>query len=493
MYLFGLWNLVIRPPRLTYTTRQLGPREFTVAGVAASRRDVCLRTPRGTKLECSHYVPLQDSGETIRKIPVVIYLHGNSSSRLEAANLVGTLISQRISLFCFDAAGCGLSEGEYVSLGWYERDDLAMVIEYLRQSPVCGPLGIWGRSMGAATALLHADRDSSIGAMLLDSPFADFGQLAEELLQHERMPVSLPGWLVGAVLELMRARIRALADFDVMDLKPIEHARRSCVPALFVHGRDDTLISPAHSHMLFEAYSGDREFITVAGTHNTPRSRAAVGYAVRFFRRTLRLGDMDMLTLPRPVLLRPSLHPRKQPKLSPTTEALAGQIRNPEAPGWFQDIEEESPGFIPPARTRRVTLPSKPAPSGQEPLPQQTSEALHSATDGTLEVAAPGSGRARDPLGLRAGDESGRARKRRVEFTLPDGPRGTVREEASIHRSRKGMAVSAVGNDEARGMLYVSVGLEDVLDEHTTSPAMAERCISRVPPSMLWAAREGGA
>jgi len=32
---------------------------------------------------------------------------------------------------------------------------------------------MWGRSMGAATALLHANRDPSIAGMVLDSAFAD--------------------------------------------------------------------------------------------------------------------------------------------------------------------------------------------------------------------------------------------------------------------------------------------------------------------------------
>jgi len=156
-YAFKLWNLVIRPPRTVYDSSQLGPTEFMAGGIRAARRDLHLRSKSGKMLACSHFVPRQDRKKELRKFPVIIYLHGNSSSRLEAWSLVGTLISQNISLFCYDAAGCGMSEGEYVSLGWHERDDLAAVIAHLRHSPFCGPIGIWGRSMGAATALLHAD------------------------------------------------------------------------------------------------------------------------------------------------------------------------------------------------------------------------------------------------------------------------------------------------------------------------------------------------
>ena len=37
-----------------------------------------------------------------------------------------------MEVFCFDFAGSGLSDGEYVSLGYWEKEDLAKVIEYLR-------------------------------------------------------------------------------------------------------------------------------------------------------------------------------------------------------------------------------------------------------------------------------------------------------------------------------------------------------------------------
>lgn len=492
-YIFALWNLVIRPPRFTYTIRQLGPTEFTVGGVVASRRDVCLKTARGTKLECSHYVPHQDSDQVVRKIPVVIYLHGNSSNRLEASGLVGILISQRISLFCFDAAGCGLSEGDYVSLGWYERDDLAMVIEYLRQSPLCGPLGIWGRSMGAATALLHADRDPSIDAMLLDSPFADFGQLAEELLQSQRMVLPFPGWLVGGVLELVRARVRALANFDIMDLKPIHHARRSRIPALFIHGRDDTFISPAHSEVLFEAYSGDRELITIAGTHNSPRSRAVVGYAVRFFRRAFRLDDMDRLALPRPVLASNTVHPEKQTESLLTFGRTANNAKND-----LQHLQDESVGFILPASSRQATMPGTPICCGSVPAPLPPPVAPNGATDGAFSATSlVRTSESNLRLRLFCHQASAVCKRHACEFPLSwsdsDSSKRRCAQEVPTCSLNEETIACMGANATGIEQMHVDVAVEGVLHERITLPAMAQRCTSRVPPSVLWAAMGGGA
>ena len=108
-------------------------------------------------------------------------MHGNSSCRLEALEVIHYLLPSNITLFCFDFAGCGMSEGEYISLGWWEREDVNIIVEHLRKERRVSTIGLWGRSMGAVTALLHGDRDPSIAGMVLDSAFTNLKVLAGEL------------------------------------------------------------------------------------------------------------------------------------------------------------------------------------------------------------------------------------------------------------------------------------------------------------------------
>mmetsp|Transcript_112372 Transcript_112372/g.210719 ORF Transcript_112372/g.210719 Transcript_112372/m.210719 type:complete len:812 (-) Transcript_112372:65-2500(-) len=283
-YALALWNLVIRPPRAMYNIRDLGPAIFEIGGLPGRRRDFQLRTERGVHLECSHFRPEPVKGKRER-FPVVIYLHGNSSSRLEALDILQPLLGRRISLFCYDAAGCGMSEGEYVSLGWYERDDLASVVNHLREQPDCGAIGVWGRSMGAATALLHLEREDKIGGICADSPFASLPDVMWDLAQSEHMAVRVPSWLLVAVLALVRMRVRTLAGFDIEDVVPIRQAKTCRVPAMFVHARKDHFVPMHHSQRLYEAYGGRKEFLEIGGTHNSPRGPRVVDRIVDFFSR----------------------------------------------------------------------------------------------------------------------------------------------------------------------------------------------------------------
>lgn len=83
-----------------------------------------------------------------------------------------------MNVVLFDCSGSGISEGDYVSLGVRESEDLEAVVNYLcdrRQAPnIC----LWGRSMGAVTALIYASRNRrQIKCCVYDSPFRSLKKL----------------------------------------------------------------------------------------------------------------------------------------------------------------------------------------------------------------------------------------------------------------------------------------------------------------------------
>mmetsp|Transcript_6745 Transcript_6745/g.10084 ORF Transcript_6745/g.10084 Transcript_6745/m.10084 type:complete len:217 (-) Transcript_6745:655-1305(-) len=108
-----LVNAIIRPPRAEYKEETLGPPAFLFCGKRFTRTDFALKTKRGLNLQCSHWEPVERASD---RIPVVIYMHGNSSARVEVLPQLSYLLSLGIAVFSFDFAGSGKSDGEYVSL-----------------------------------------------------------------------------------------------------------------------------------------------------------------------------------------------------------------------------------------------------------------------------------------------------------------------------------------------------------------------------------------
>ncbi|KAL7440922.1 hypothetical protein ACHAXH_006946 [Discostella pseudostelligera] len=266
-----LVNAIIRPPRAKYMEEHLGPPTFTFLGKRFTRTDFTLQTKRGLNLQCSHWEPVE---RTAVRIPVVIYMHGNASARVEVLPQLTVLLALGVAVFAFDFAGSGKSDGSHVTLGYYEREDLLCVVAHLRATDVVSTIALWGRSMGAVTALMHGDRDPSIAAMVLDSPFSDLSLLCEQMVDKARdQGINVPGFVSSVAIRMIRGSVRRQADFDIRDVSPISHAPHCFIPALFVAAENDDFITKSHSQSLHEAYAGDANMIVVDGDHNSSRPR----------------------------------------------------------------------------------------------------------------------------------------------------------------------------------------------------------------------------
>ena len=124
------------------------------------------------------------------------------------------------------------------------------------------------------TALMHGDRDPSIAAMVLDSPFADLTRLCEEMVDKARdQGINVPGFVSSVAIRMIRGSVRRQADFDIRDVSPITHVPHCYIPALFVAAENDDFITKLHSHSLHDIYAGDANMIVVDGDHNSNRPR----------------------------------------------------------------------------------------------------------------------------------------------------------------------------------------------------------------------------
>ncbi|CAM9700777.1 unnamed protein product [Ectocarpus sp. 12 AP-2014] len=263
---------IVRPPRCKYSVGDLGNEVTPLSsGLAMKRRDFEVRNQRGLKLVCSQWRPAFT--EDTSKLPCVVYLHGNSSARVDVVKtsslrVLGTAACTVVS---FDFSGSGMSEGEFVTLGYFEQHDVADVLAYLRSNGMASRYLLWGRSMGAASALLYAARypNHDLCGLILDSPFCSFKRLARDLVTEGQ--VNVPGFLVNGALGMLRHSVKKRTRCDLKTVAPITRARHIRCPCLFIAARKDVMVRPSHGADLSEAVGGASLFITCKGSHNTAR------------------------------------------------------------------------------------------------------------------------------------------------------------------------------------------------------------------------------
>jgi len=174
-------------------------------------------------------------------------------------------------IFSFDFSGSGLSEGDHVSLGMYEHQDLMSVIIYLQKLGIVSKIGVWGRSMGAATTVMLAGTDcSSVSAIVADSGFCSLEILISDLIHN------FQSWIPNSAIKIatsaLKKSISSKASFDISSLCPINFVSKiKNVPALFGHAEGDNFIKKKHSETLYDKYPCDKTIIFFEGDHNTPR------------------------------------------------------------------------------------------------------------------------------------------------------------------------------------------------------------------------------
>lgn len=182
-----------------------------------------------------------------------------------------------------------MSEGEYISLGWYEREDVKTVTEHLRSLGTVSTIGLWGRSMGAATALLHAHRDHSIAGIVCDSSFASLKQLAKELAKRF---TKIPSFIIVPAMSFISSSVKSRAHFTINELNPIQYVDEAFIPALFAHADGDDFIPPHHSQDIYDKYSGEKNIVLFDGDHNSPRPDFFYDSVCIFFRNCMLLDEL---------------------------------------------------------------------------------------------------------------------------------------------------------------------------------------------------------
>ena len=157
-------------------------------------------------------------------------------------------------------------------MGLNEAKDLENVINELKNKYGVSKFNLWGRSMGAVTAMLYASKNPfNIKKMVLDSPFSNFKKLVKEIVNSR---TGLPEFLYGSVLTKIESDILKKTSKNLMEIdlkKNISSKGMQNIPCLFLISKEDKLVHPSHVEELYESHKGQKKILYLEGSHNKPR------------------------------------------------------------------------------------------------------------------------------------------------------------------------------------------------------------------------------
>jgi pimeloyl-ACP methyl ester carboxylesterase len=202
-------------------------------------------SPRGEDLQlAAWYVPNAVSSRA------VILVHGRDASKQNAISgriveLSAALHDAGFTVLTIDTRGHGESEGERYSFGFYERYDVLGAVDFLIEKGYKpASIGLLGISIGGGAVMGAASQEPGIGALVLESTFADLNPVIEEQWENES---GMPMFMLPAVF-LMN---RLIYGYDLSDIEPMEDLEKYAPsPVMILHCKADNMFGMWHPETL---------------------------------------------------------------------------------------------------------------------------------------------------------------------------------------------------------------------------------------------------
>jgi uncharacterized protein len=200
---------------------------------------------------------------------VVLLVHGYRMAKEQMREFIE--LFPHDTILAIDLRGHGQSEGDIVSLGYYETRDVLSAVNYLKQNPKTKNLPLYGlgTSMGSVALMCATAQTNAFKGIIVDSPFADFkDQFVRSFKQRTALP-DIPFLWLAKLFYYWSTNVR------IADISPVTCAEHIKTPVLIVHARNDSVTPFEDSEKLYRALKGPKELFAVA---NAPHSEIFKNY-----------------------------------------------------------------------------------------------------------------------------------------------------------------------------------------------------------------------
>lgn len=170
------------------------------------------------------------------------------------------------------------SEGEYITFGLYEKEDLNRWLDQELQQRPQQQLVVTGVSMGGATTMLsqetpHANVVAYIedcGYSSSEQQFLDTLSLITQYFKYIPLikEYDTPAKKAKMINQLNETKTKPILGMDLFQVAPINSVDKSSVPKLFIHGSDDWFIPPVAMSLLYYKAIGYKEQLLVPGAQH---------------------------------------------------------------------------------------------------------------------------------------------------------------------------------------------------------------------------------
>jgi len=194
-----------------------------------------------------------------------IILHGYRSNPSSVLTIGEHFSEKGYNVLIPSMRACADSEGEYVGMGWLDKEDLKCWINLIIEENKNAEIILHGSSMGAATVLMASGDElpANVKNIIADSGYTSVWDI---FASEAKARFNLPEFPVLNMFQIVANR---KAKYDIKEASSLEQVKKSKTPILFIHGDKDDFVPEYMCEKLYDATNCKKEKIIIHGAGHT--------------------------------------------------------------------------------------------------------------------------------------------------------------------------------------------------------------------------------
>lgn len=194
-----------------------------------------------------------------------IILHGYRSNPSSVLTIGEHFSEKGYNVLIPSMRACADSEGEYVGMGWLDKEDLKCWINLIIEENKNAEIILHGSSMGAATVLMASGDElpANVKNIIADSGYTSVWDI---FASEAKARFNLPEFPVLNMFQIVANR---KAKYDIKEASSLKQVKKSKTPILFIHGDKDDFVPEYMCEKLYDATNCKKEKLIIHGAGHT--------------------------------------------------------------------------------------------------------------------------------------------------------------------------------------------------------------------------------